>query len=151
MESSGKAGWAFFLSCLCACALGALPLRYNAALADGSCTAQQAVEAERLAASAQSWEKLHSLFRSYEQCDDGPVVARFSESVSRLLIGRWDRLSELRQLSSRDPKFEAFVLRHVDESVPAERLRALNTAATTKCPSSESEFCQRLVQRLREL
>jgi hypothetical protein len=119
--------------------------------ADGSCTAQQAAEAGRLIPTAQSWERLHSLFTSYGQCDDGVVGERFSQAVSQLLISRWDHLSDLRRLSARGPDFQQFVLRHVDESVPAERLRALNALANSKCPQSEADFCKSLVERLREL
>lgn len=105
------------------------------------CTQQQAMEAESVAGTAKSWTQLHNYFAKYAHCDDGAVGEGFSESVSLLLSNQWGNFTRLSGLLKSDPEFRDFILRHVDETVPVERLRNIAKNAVTRCPRSIKSIC----------
>jgi hypothetical protein len=114
------------------------------ALADSrGCTQQEAQEAEiAVAAIAKSWRQLHQQFERYAHCDDGAIAEGFSESVSLLLAEHWEDIGQLGAISRIDAAFRNFVIRHTDESVPADRLKRIATNSTRRCPRSLSILCR---------
>lgn len=112
------------------------------ALADTCvCTRQQAQEAESVAATAKSWQQLHQQFERYEHCDDGAIAEGFSESVSLLLAKDWESIDQLKVILESDFSFLKFVLRHIDESVPADRLKQIAENAGKQCPRNLKKLC----------
>lgn len=117
-------------------------LSIKAANADTiNCSLQQAMEAESVAGTAKSWTELHKYFVEYVHCDDGAIGEGFSESVSLLLSDRWNSFGQLRGILKTNPRFRHFILRHVDESVPADRLSKIAKNAGSRCPRDLKDLC----------
>lgn len=107
-----------------------------------ACTAKEAQEAGALAATATSWKKLHQQFEHYGHCDDGEIAEGFSESVTVLLDERWGNIKQLPPIIKSDPAFRTFIIRHINESAPAERLKGITRNARKRCPVNIKELCR---------
>jgi hypothetical protein len=116
----------------------------QAQVAELSCGAERAQQAEQVAASAQSWRQLHDMFSRFATCDDGAIAEGFSESVTVLLAEKWDQLPELSSIAASDSTFETFVVRHIDESAPQERLSRIAALASQQCRPDFVALCQRI-------
>ena len=99
------------------------------------------------AATLMSWRAVHDSFLKYRHCDDGAIGEGYSESVTLLLADHWDTLPELGRFAGKDKDFEKFVVRHVDETVPRERLERIATNARQRCPKQLTNLCKRLDSR----
>lgn len=112
------------------------------ALADGRiCTKEEAQAAEAVAATAQSLGQLHRQFERYSHCDDGAIAEGFSEAVTFLLAERWQKVQRSYKVLRHDLAFRAFVIRHIDETVPTERLNHIAENAQKRCSSEMKELC----------
>lgn len=108
------------------------------------CTSDQARKAEAVSDAATSWKQLHRQFRKFANCDDGAVAEGFSESNTRLLADHWGTIQQLKPMIVSDPAFRAFIVRHVDTTVPAERLRRIARNAGKQCPGTLKNFCREI-------
>lgn len=115
------------------------------------CTDDEALRAEETAAQLGNWRAVHGAFRQYAQCDDGAISEGFSESVTHLLARDWKRIEDLERLVESDERFERFVLRHMDETVPAEELKRISENARMRCPPKAARLCRLIAARVREL
>lgn len=115
------------------------------------CTRQQAIAAEETASTLRNWAEVHSAFVRFRRCDDGAIGEGFSESVSILFAEHWDQLGALLRLTARDRSFRQFVLRHLDETVPADRWSAIEENAKSRCPSNARSLCKSILSRGREM
>lgn len=106
------------------------------------CTKEEAIAAEMAAPAAQSWEQLHQQFKRYSHCDDGAIGEGFSESVTLLLADHWQDIRQLREIVSHDSAFRKFVIRHINETVPVERLNRIVENANKQCPRSLKDLCR---------
>lgn len=105
-------------------------------------------KAEDLASRASSWAELNRLFVEYSKCDDGLVAEGFSDSVTTLLDKKWENLTESQYLFE-DQYFVVFVLKHIDESAPDDRLARIAKQASGRCVFQTTDICI-LIQRLAE-
>jgi len=105
------------------------------------CTEKEAIAAE-MAPIAQSWEQLHQQFKQYSHCDDGAISEGFSESVTLLLAEHWQELWQLEKILKHDSTFLKFVVRHINETVPVERLNRIVNNAHKQCPKSLKSLCR---------
>ena len=108
------------------------------------CTSDQARKAEAVSDAATSWKQLYRQFRTFSSCDDGGVAEGFSESNTLLLADHWGTIQQLEPMIVSDPAFRAFIVRHVDATVPAERLRRIARNADTQCPGTLKNFCREI-------
>jgi hypothetical protein len=106
-----------------------------------SCTQSEAKIAEEHASSLKDWDAVHRAFRRYAQCDDGAIGEGYSEAVSRLLADHWLQTGRAATLSRNDVAFRSFIVRHVDDSVPADRLARIRRNAQTTCPVGARALC----------
>lgn len=106
-----------------------------------ACTEQEAQAAEVSSATATSWKTLHRQFRLYGHCDDGAIAEGFSESVTRLLADQWATVRNVEPMIRADRDFERFIVRHVDATVPPDRLQKIARNASERCPRSLEGFC----------
>lgn len=110
------------------------------------CTKEMALQAETEVPTLRSWAAVYDGFKKFQHCDDGGVAEGFSESITQLLASNWDTHTEL---ADRDEAFLSFILRHIDESTPSERLKRIEENAATRC--TEAKVCSKLLLRLGEL
>ena len=127
------------LSVVCIFAVAVMP---NAAAGNRPCTKEEAIAAEAVAATANTWEQLYQQFVHYGHCDDGAIAEGFDETVTRLLAEQWSSVHVLGAVSEADPAFRKFVIRHIDQTVPAERLAHIRKNVTTQCPSRFKKLCR---------
>jgi molybdopterin-guanine dinucleotide biosynthesis protein len=113
-------------------------------VAAATCSAEQAQQAEAVAATPSSWSHLHELFARFSACDDGAIAEGFTESVTVLLAEKWDRVQDLVSIAKGDSAFEDFAVRHIDESAPEERLARIAALATKQCPANAGALCSRI-------
>jgi hypothetical protein len=106
-----------------------------------TCTWEDAKSAEAIAATAKTWKQLHQQFERYGHCDDGAIGEGFSEAVTRLLAEQWGSLRSLEAIGASNPAFRKFVMRHIDTTVPTERLSRIAKNAVTRCPSRLKVLC----------
>jgi hypothetical protein len=123
---------------LCFAAMWLLP----EVLADARiCTKKEAKAAETASATARSWRQLYQLFERYSYCDDGAIAEGFSESVTLLLAEQWWNIRQFETVLRRDSAFREFVIRHIDETIPTERLNHIAGNANKRCPRSLKSLC----------
>jgi len=113
----------------------------HASAGNQPCANQESQAAEAVAATASTWEQLHQQFKLYGHCDDGAVAEGFSEVVSLLLVERWGYVHGLDVLSAADPDFRKFVIHHIDETVPSDRLIQIRKNSATQCPDRLKTLC----------
>lgn len=119
------------------------------ALADQRiCTKDESQSAEAIAATAVSWRQLHQKFEQYSHCDDGAIAEGFSESVSLLLADRWADIRQLDVIARSQSAFQEFVVRHIDETVPKDRLERIGINAREQCPQGIEDLCRQIKSRV---
>jgi hypothetical protein len=92
---------------------------------------------------ARSWtdlDKVSLCVRSDE--DDGAVAEALSGTVGDLLADKWATLPDLQQIIDRRPAFRQFVVRHIDITIPARQLDAIEQNAAVRCPRGAESLCQ---------
>ena len=117
------------------------------AVSAGECSRQEAVAAEATASTLRTWPALHSTYVRFRHCDDGAIGEGFSESVSILVADHWADLKSLSNLIAKDRSFLQFVLRHLDETVPADRLARIEANAKVRCPVNTRSLCKEIFSR----
>lgn len=106
-----------------------------------ACSSKQARAAETVVGTAHSWKELYKQYQQFEHCDDGAIAEGFSESVSMLLDEKWKEINTLSRIAKRNAQFRTFILRHIDETVPSDRLSRINSNATNRCPRNIRSLC----------
>ncbi|WP_321922266.1 hypothetical protein [Burkholderia sp. BCC1998] len=106
------------------------------------CTAEEAQKAEAAAAVGRSWKQLHLRFVQYAHCDDGAISEGFSDSITLLLADHWETIRQIEPIIASDPAFRKFIIRHIDETVPADRLQQIARNAGNQCPRNINSLCQ---------
>ena len=138
-----------FLAWLSKCALGLIFLAGSVACATAGtseCSEAQARTAENEIAGLDSWKAVHGAYQKYIHCDDGSVAEGYSEAIARLLVDRWQTITDLQKIVQRDSKFLDFVASHVDETLDERDLNAIHLSAATECPPMVAAVCSRLAK-----
>ena len=108
-------------------------------------------EADKIADSLHSWKELYSAYLKYHNYDDGGIAEGFSESTSLLLANKWMTINQLIELSKSDPSFQAFVIRHIDETVPVKRLQKIKKYAMSNQDPKAKPICLVILKSLKDL
>ena len=89
-----------------------------------------------------TWQALHVSSQKFSpRCDDGFIAEGYTEAVAVLLSSNWTSVRKLAVIIKRDPKFQAFVLRHIDASADPGNLKRIQTNASTRCPRKHENLC----------
>jgi hypothetical protein len=102
--------------------------------------------AENEASTLKSWPAVQRSFQNYAHCDDGAIGEGYSESITLLLADHWNTLPSLARLVANDPHFERFVTRHIDSTVPRERLTRIASNARRNCSKEHRALCDRFLK-----
>jgi hypothetical protein len=108
------------------------------------CTFSESRQADDGTDALKDWSAVHTWYRRWARCDDGGVAEGVSESISLLLATHWNTTTRLAALGRKDPGFADFVVRHVDETVPDDRLKQIAANARAACPRGERVLCNRI-------
>jgi hypothetical protein len=109
------------------------------------------MKAEIAAADARTWQELFGAYVDYSVCDDAAIAEGFSDSVARLLSADMVRWSELVAFVRRDPRFLDFIVRHIDETIPATTLELIERNAREKCAESAKNVCETVLKACKDL
>lgn len=112
------------------------------------CSRSDAIKAEQEASSIKDWDGLYKSFVRYSYCDDGAISEGYSDTVARLLSKDWDSLDKLAAFTKNNQKFENFVIRHIDATVPADEIYAIKNNASSKCIKSDKCLCKKILDRI---
>jgi hypothetical protein len=121
------------------------PNAYAAAAQQGAtCDEALAQQADSATDGLTDWGRVDQFFRRYGGCDDGSIAEGVSDGVATLLTERWAAVGELARLSRRDPVFEQFVLRHIDELMTPEQGAMIMANAQKRCPAGARRLCRKI-------
>jgi hypothetical protein len=87
----------------------------------------------------------------YSVCDVAAIGEGVSDSVGRLLSADTVPWSELAGFVRRDDRFLGFIVRHIDETVPATMVDSMEQNAREKCPASARNICQTVLKACKDL
>ena len=110
------------------------------------CTQQEEKQAGQDIDHLEHWDKIYRSYRNFSHCDDGYVAEGYSNAVGKLLAEKWIRFARLAVLLKADPRFQEFVLRHIDGTLPPEMLDKIKENAQLHCPGRQTRLC-RLITR----
>ncbi|WP_152625086.1 hypothetical protein [Xanthomonas albilineans] len=116
---------------------------------NGACNAEMAKIAETEAASIKNWSALVDSFSKYKACDDGAIAEGYSESVTNLLVEKWHEFNELISRRKLSAEFIGFVMRHIDDTVPLNRLLEIRKNASKNCPISSRNYCRKIIDAIK--
>jgi hypothetical protein len=105
------------------------------------CTKAEAMEAEKETDSLKDWDQVYRSYKRFSQCDDGAIAEGYSESITKLLADDWESSNRLLALTNRSRGFRGFVLKHIDETVPADRLAKIATNVRSHCAARGRDLC----------
>ena len=104
------------------------------------------MEAENEAGSLKDWDQIYRAYRRFSQCDDGAIAEGDSDSVTKLLADDWKDFNRLLRLTNRSRGFRGFVVKHIDETVPADRLAKIAKNARSGCSAAGRNLCLSIAQ-----
>jgi hypothetical protein len=114
-----------------------------------ACTTAQEKQALDEADRLPDWDAVHRSFIRFAHCDDGAIAEGYSDTVGRLLERDWNHVAALAKIVAADKRFENFVLRHIDETLPTDTLDSIASNAEKSCPKDHSAFCRKILQSAR--
>ena len=93
------------------------------------------------------WKTIYAVFkRNLPACpDDGMFAEGYSDVVVRAFAKRWSQVRELQALTTRDPVFRTFVLRHIDATADPKELNQTLRNAKARCPAGANLLCKEIV------
>jgi hypothetical protein len=108
-----------------------------------TCTVDDSKRAFDAVDKLDNWEAVRKFYKTFLACDDGGIAEGVSDAVTKLLADKWAGYWRLRS-SAASPKFDEFVLRHIDATVPIETLQSIRRNAQQRCPKGFSEACKKI-------
>jgi hypothetical protein len=97
----------------------------------------------------QDWNAIYAFVkRNLPNCpDDGMYGEGYSDVVVRAFAKHWSYLPQLVSIVARDPGFEAFALRHINETADSQELQKTRQNATNRCPPDIEDLCKKVATR----
>ena len=92
-------------------------------------------------ASLKDWDQIYRSYKRFSLCDDGAIAEGYSDSVTKLLADDWESFNRLLVLTNRSRGFTGFVLKHIDETVPGDRLAKIAKNARSECAAGGRNLC----------
>lgn len=98
-----------------------------------------------------TWRDVYRNYKRYWRCDNGGELSQnFSDDVAFLLSEKWSHIDALIDLIQADPRFEAFILHHIDDTMALEQGTLIENNAQSRCPSRAKDFCSMIRNQLSE-
>jgi hypothetical protein len=116
-----------------------------------ACTREDAIKAEGEASSLKTWRDVFNSYSRYWHCDDGAISEGYSSSIATLLASHWDQIQELTAIVREHPKFNRFILRHIDETMTSDQDKAIKENVRFRCSTDARQLCGAISKRLADL
>jgi hypothetical protein len=111
------------------------------------CTDEQAHRAEDGIDTLKSWAQVFESFKQFGQCDDGSIAEGYDDKIVNLLVNQWDTINELSAFTRSNPRFEQFVLKHIDTLMSPGQAKNITENARDHCPVVATELCGKLEEK----
>ncbi len=108
------------------------------------------MNAEKDTDNLKSWDRVYRSYKHFSQCDQGAIGEGYSDAIAELLANQWGQFDRFVTLAGRDAAFQQFVLRHIDETVPAETLLKISENARSDCMLGAQHLCELVVNAATE-
>ena len=105
------------------------------------CSEIGARQADAAVDALKSWDRLYDWYETYSKCDDGGMAEGYSEAVARNLVDRWKTLPRFAELAKKDPGFQRFVLKHLNQTLNDDDLKKIRANAESRCPAGLRRIC----------
>jgi len=126
-------------------------LLFSGATLAKACTPADAEAAESAVDHLSTWDAVNQAFSDYGQCDEGSISEGISGAVVSLLANNWDELPDLTKIISKNPKFEGWVLNHINTTVDDNDLDKIIKNSDENCPEGNEVFCKKLNETVLEV
>ena len=122
-----------------------------AAMANNHCSTTMYERADAsLVSAATGWGSLLKHQKAFSSCDDGALAEGYSDAVVTLLAHRWDQFDAFVGLSTRNPAFRRWAIRHIDTSASADDLtKVAHNAARCTGRAKSKELCREIARAAR--
>jgi len=108
------------------------------------CSVAQAAVADENIDKLRTWADLFVAFQRFHACDDGAIAEGWSDFIGRMLAKNWRAVGDLQRLVVKTQQFHRFVIRHIDETIPADHLRLIIVNARERCPRKVKALCKEI-------
>jgi hypothetical protein len=100
----------------------------------------------------QDWNAIYTFVkRNLPNCpDDGIYGEGYSDVVVHAFAKHWSYLPQLVSIVARDPEFEAFLLRQINETTDPQELKKTRQNAINRCPPDMKVLCKNIATRAGE-
>lgn len=98
----------------------------------------------------ESWTGVYNYYNKYSKHNcysEGYYGEAISDSITQRFSKHWDEIDQLTKITSKDRKFEKFVLTGINSTVEEEDLLKIHELATKQCPTGFSELCKKIDNR----
>ena len=94
----------------------------------------------------QDWNAIYAFVkRNLPKCpDDGMYGEGYSDVVVHVFARHWSYLPQLLSIVARDRGFEAFALRHINETADPQELKKTQQNAANRCPPDMDDLCKKI-------
>ena len=130
-------------------AAGALALACGAQ-AQKPCSDAEAKKGEKAVERVVNWQQLHKAWQDFGHCDSGAMDDLFTDTVLRLMV-EWRNVEGLAEPAQKDPKYKAFIHRHVLSPMAKPDHPSLYSRAKASCPAGLEAFCAELAELVKPL
>ena len=114
-----------------------------------SCTREDAIRAEEESPTLENWSEVYKSFINYAHCDEAAIGEGYGGSIVRLLSEQWDTIEVLNKFTSKDKRFERFVLVHIDQLMLRSEAEKILRNATADCPTRTRRLCRSIAAKAR--
>lgn len=114
------------------------------------CTQQEAIQAETESSSLEDWASVYRSFTKYSHCDDAAISEGYSSSVANLLARNWQQFEILYRLTSKNRRFEYFLLRHIDQTWSIDDAGLVTVNAREHCPPKTLKLCRKIIKTIEQ-
>ena len=110
--------------------------------ATSTCTVEDSKRAFDAVDKLGNWESVRRFYKTYVACDDGGIAEGVSDAITKLLSDKWADFWRLTPMPDR--RFQEFVLKHIDATVPVETLQSISQNARRRCPKEGVALCKKI-------
>jgi len=115
-------------------------------LATDQCSRSEAASADSAIDHLDSWDNVYHFFKQYGHCYDASIAEGVDDKIQLLWADHWENLHRMLELTTKDPKFKAFIWQRMsDQDFPADTHARILLKAKSSCPTGASEFCRTFV------
>ena len=112
---------------------------------DKTCSPAQSAAAEKAMDRVVNWELMYKTWQEFGHCDTGLAEDVFTDALMRMAV-EWKNVDQFARRYQGDPKFKAFVDKHIRSLGAKDDAKSLYSRAKQSCPPKLEAFCAELAE-----